>query len=359
MIALIVVGVLAGLVLVALLAMLDRISCDSGSSSSSSKGCGRESTGASSSSGCGFGDDLADTRQCGVSPFGDNAGAVDCEDVVDNVQDPGETWYRVVAESIWPLRDVFDNQTAVALEAEGFKVRGLHWTTSRDAYPDWVQVYGGLQQRSVQVTAVYGDDTDGTATLRLSPGQPTYDHYLVHFPGCSGGASPFMDHVICPAAPQRLFPASAPQVLGVYRNSDTLFVVFSEVMDGETTRLGHGAIDLVFREGDAVHSVVSDLNLADFDSSLNGRVFAVAPITNRPFDLVVGGMVTGALGGALDVDRDGRPDPGRAFVHTVYPTLLDICRRRSDYPYPCISEAEAAVTKHQFDAPIPVSVPVP
>jgi hypothetical protein len=69
--------------------------------------------------------------------------------------------------------------------------------------------------------------------------------------------------------------------------------------------------------------------------------------------------VVSRLGTALDVNRDGLADPGRPFVHLVYPTLLDLCRSRADYPYPCIGEEDASVTEHSFDAPIKVQVPVP
>ncbi|MBT9558703.1 MAG: hypothetical protein IV100_21915 [Myxococcales bacterium] len=341
------IGIALGVGLIALL-VTTLPNCNSttihdGDDSSSNCGTRRKTT----SSGCGTG-------------YADDTTWDDDGDAFDNIPDPGETWYRVEAESIWPLRDVFDNQTGVDLVNVGLSVRGLHWTLTREPTPTWVRLYGGPRQVPLTVQASYGPETEGTATITLSPDQEPFDEYFLVFPGCTSAVgSPFMDHVRCPTVPLKLFPASAPQVIGTYRVDDTLFVVFSELMDGETTKLAHGAIDLVFRDGPVVRSVVSDLNLADFETSLFGNVFAVAPITATPFELVIGPTVVSRLGGALDINRDGLADPGRPFVHLVYPTLLDLCRSRADYPYPCISEEDASVTEHSFEAPIKVQVPVP
>ena len=337
------IGIALGIGLIALLASVLPDCGGSANDSDDGANCGTRRR--TTSSGCANTSYADDTRD---------------RDTFDNIPDPGETWYRVQAESIWPLRFVFDNQTNVDLVNAGLAVRGLHWTLTREPNPTWVRIYGGPRQVPLTVQAAYGPETEGIATITLSPDQEPFDEYLVVFPGCTSAVgSPFMDHVRCPTVPMKLFPASAPQVLGTYRVDDTLFVVFSERMDGETTKLGHGAIDLVFRDGPVVRSVVSDLNLAGFQTGLFGNVFAVAPITATPFELVIGPTVVSRLGTALDVNRDGLADPGRPFVHLVYPTLLDLCRSRADYPYPCIGEEDASVTEHSFDAPIKVQVPVP
>lgn len=249
---------------------------------------------------------------------------------------------QIEAPVIWPLKNVFDQQTGVRSDVK-FTVRGVHFSLTQDESPEWVSLVreNDGQPHPVRVELV----NLNAGTMRVVPIEEldADTHYLLAFPGCR-----FMPYVRCPE-PIRFFTGTAPRVIGLWRTQQTLVVVFSEPMDPNTLNLGHGMVDMVFQQDGQLVTVATDLNLADFVWEGQGHTFVMAPITDRPFDLIIGPEVFGLTGAPPDIDGDGLPDPGQIFVHPVVPELLETCHVRPDFPDPCITPEAAAVWHARFE----------
>lgn len=243
--------------------------------------------------------------------------------------------FEVTAPGLWPLIDLRDLDTAVSPEAS-FTLRGVHWRFFDGAGGPVVRLFAGPTQDPVGVEVELLSRASGRVTVTPVASLDEDTEYLLSISSCAD----LMPNMRCP--PPTLFStASAPRVTGLWRSGDTLIVVFSEPMDEESLVLAHGAVDLLFETGGERRSVVSDLNLADFAWQADGRIFSVAPITDKPFTLVLGPGVRALAGGAFD----------GTFAHRVWPGLLETCHTRIDYPDPCISPADAAEEYVTFLAP--------
>ena len=272
-----------------------------------------------------------------------------------------EALYDVTMPEVWPLVDVYDGQTHVPLEA--LRVRGVHWDAlggdTTHLLEAQARSWFALLRAADQRPHPFSVDVDwleaGSVTVRPSGGLDPDTDYLLAVPDCELGLQP---HVRCPP-PLHFSTRSAPRPVSFWRVSDTLLIVFSEPMDPATLQLGHGAVDLVFEDEGVSYTVASDMNLADFMWSTEGRVFSVAPVSDLPVHVLLGPDVRGASGEPLDVDGDRQPDPGETFVHPLYPTLLPLCWTRADYPAPCVREDEAETIMQSYGAPLEVALDLP
>lgn len=278
---------------------------------------------------------------------------------MEPLDDPNDD-FSVSLPLSWPLRDLDDGRTHVPLD-ESLSLRGVHW----DVLPPEPQTMEGVETLpwlallraedgsphpfELEILSIEG----GTVDIHPVGGLDPDTDYVLVFPTCS-----FQPHVSCPD-PVDFSTRSAPHVQSVWRANDSLLVVFSEAMDPETLTLGHGAVDLVFEQGGETYTVVTDLNLADFVWGTTGRVFSVASISEIPFSIVLGPDIRAASSAHLDVDGDGGADEGLSFVHHVFPTELEVCLTREDYPQPCVSEAATDGGLLTYFAPIDVDLVVP
>ncbi len=260
----------------------------------------------------------------------------------------------------WPLRDLDEGRTAVPT-TDALSLRGVHWDVlpsdgerieDVDTLP-WLALLrtddGSPHPFSIQVRSGEG----GTVDIEPVGGLDPDTDYVLAFPTCA-----FQPHILCPD-PVGFSTRSAPHVQSVWRASDSLHVVFSQPMDPDSLSLRHGSVDLVFDQDGETYTVVSDLNLADFVWRTTGRVFSVASISEVPFAIVLGPDVRSADGVQLDVDADGIPDGGLAFVHPVSPTQLEVCFTREDYPEPCVPEAATQLGMSTYLSPMDVDLVVP
>jgi hypothetical protein len=140
--------------------------------------------------------------------------------------------------------------------------------------------------------------------------------------------------------------AKTPQVLGLWKNEDTLIVVFSQTMDAETLTIGHNSVDYFWEEDDELHSICSDLNLADFVWAAGGHIFMVASvdILVSPGWLRISGDARSTDGEFLDGNGNGIPgEPDDDYLVELKVSDLETCYSRDDIPAPCVSENDVPV----------------
>ncbi|MBT3222534.1 MAG: hypothetical protein HN348_25960 [Proteobacteria bacterium] len=134
-----------------------------------------------------------------------------------------------------------------------------------------------------------------------------------------------------------------PKVTGLWRNDDTLIIAFSEPMDQNTMNLSQISVDVLWQDKD-LHSVASDLNLADFVWETRGNLFMFAPVTilGGAVWVKVAGEVQGLSGGTLDGNRNGSPGEAEDdyLSEPVLLGQLPACFSRDDVPTPCINETD-------------------
>jgi hypothetical protein len=161
--------------------------------------------------------------------------------------------------------------------------------------------------------------------------------------------------------------AAGPRVTGLWRNEDTLIISFSEPMDSTYLSINQKSVDIIWEKEDELHSIASDLNLADFVWKTEGELFLISPYsvleerwTKEAHDTL---GISSALGieGVLRVQghwikiaRDVRGKSGilldgnengiagendDAFVARIAGSF-PICYSRKDIPDPCVSGDE-------------------
>lgn len=274
-----------------------------------------------------------------------------------------EDRFQLTAPEVWPMKDLYDGESDVPTD-HVIGLRAVHWHAIRERGRDVLD--GRTHEALPWLILVRGSDytlhpfrTDTrsveSGSIDLTPvgGLDADEDYFLVFPTCS-----FQPHALCPP-PQRFSTRSAPQVVGLYRAGDTLLVIFSEPMDPDSLFLGYESVNMLFEEDGQSRSVVKDLNVGDFAWDTEGVMFQVTPISEIPFDLVLGPAVRAMSGEPLDSDGDGLSDPETNFVHHVYPTNLPICHTRPDYADPCITEQQAETRWVDYDAPFIVELDVP
>ncbi len=263
----------------------------------------------------------------------------------------------VTMPTIWPLKNVFDQQTAVPTDLK-LRVRGLHWDLVADINTDWVSLLRAPDYTPVKLGIEVTKVSSGTVTLTPIGGLEPDTRYVLAFPDYDEWRHNFMWSIRVPP-PLTFSTRSAPRVIGLWRNGDTLVVVFSEPMDPDALTLASGAADLVYEVDGEPFSVAADGEPADYAWEATGHFFNIAPITNQAFDLVLGPKVVSGSGTPLDTDGDEVPDPDSVFVRRVEPVALPVCHQRDDYPDPCIDAEAAKAYRVVFSAPFVPALDVP
>ena len=137
-----------------------------------------------------------------------------------------------------------------------------------------------------------------------------------------------------------------PQVIGMWRNEDTLIIEFSEPMDPETLFVGQTSVDLLWEENGEIRSLAADTNIASYLWETRGTLFLLAPMDFQDeqfgaYWIKVTTRVRSSDGTALDGDMDGRPgEISDDYIWEFHPYTLQTCYTREDIPHPCISEQE-------------------
>jgi hypothetical protein len=249
------------------------------------------------------------------------------------------------ASDEWVVKNLYDGQTGVATDIE-----------IRLALGTWdFDVYDGQDTRgakdALESIRFYRADDESAVNFTLKLGDE--DSLLSPF-GLTDDTEYVLD--LSPAGESiqsdRFFPGpihfrtgSLPRVTGLWRNDDTLLIVFSEPMDETDLFLGHASVDIFWQDDDALKSVVGDLNLADFVTQTDERLFMVAPVDFLDNAWVkVSGMVVGESGETLDGDGDGASNgAGDDFLEPVQLNHLPECFTREDIPAPCVAEDDVPV----------------
>lgn len=140
--------------------------------------------------------------------------------------------------------------------------------------------------------------------------------------------------------------ANTLQVIGLWKNEDTLIVAFSQTMDASTLTIGHNSVDYFWEEEDDLHSICSDLNLADFVWAAGEYIFMVASIDIlvSPGWLRISGDARSTDGEFLDGNGNGIPgEPDDDYLVELKVSDLETCYSRDDIPDPCVSENDVPV----------------
>ncbi len=252
--------------------------------------------------------------------------------------------FRVDMPTIWPMKALFDGQTAVPTDAT-FVIRGVHWDLHESEAPVWVALLRLEDGLEVAVEATLETRFSGTFTVSPADGLEADTDYAMAFPGCR-----FMPHVRWPD-PIRFSTRSAPRVLSRWRADGALILVTSEPLDPDTVVLAPGFVDLVRHEGvDGQYgftSVVSEGGAEEFAILHVGHRTTINPMPTDDFEVLLGPGVQASTGVGLQ------------GVVPVSPAALPVCWRRADYPVPCLTESEAAETIANFDCPFVPDPDVP
>ena len=255
--------------------------------------------------------------------------------------DPGGGGFYTSDE--WVVDNLYDGQTAAATDIE-IRLNLGTWDFDPNDGEDRkgaaralkkIRLYPeGKEDESVS----FDLELDGEDSLLIPYGLRDDTDYVLDLEALSDSVE--SDRII--PEPIHFRTGSLPRVTGLWRNSDTLLITFSEPMNREDLFLGRASVDLFWQDDDELKSVVGDLNLADFAVQVDERLFMVAPVDFLDGAWVkVSGMVAAASGETLDGDGDGEPNgAGDDFLAAVQMSLLPVCYTREDIPAPCVAEEE-------------------
>lgn len=257
--------------------------------------------------------------------------------------DDGPPPTRIETDATWMVSNLYNGQTAVPIN------------------------------RAVQLTLGEGDfggnTEDAVAALesilfyRVDNGEPVEFELSVGWSNSSltvpGGLRPDTDYILDLSPlrqatetrrsvpdPIHFSTRHAPQVIGLWRNEDTLIIEFSEPMDPETLFVGQTSVDLLWKENGEIRSLAADTNIASYLWETRGTLFLLAPMDFEDVQLAacwikVTVRVQSDEGTALDGDMDGRPgEISDDYIWEFYPYMLETCFTREDIPHPCIRDQE-------------------
>jgi len=255
---------------------------------------------------------------------------------------PDSTW--VQTDETWVVSNLFDGQTAVPLDTDVRLAIGTRDFTAEGEEP-------GADARSRAETALRAvrvfPRLDPLAVLpaELAIGETSSEILL---PPMAADTEYVLDlgsleqklTVERDVPEPILFTTGAgPRVTGIWQTGDTLVVSFSEPMDPSSLEIGHDSVDVLWEEGDDLHSIAADMNLADYVWATDGMLFKMAP-----FDFPTEGWVKvsasarGATGAPLDGNGNGLPgEVDDDFVAEFSLGTIDTCCARVDIPMPCVA----------------------
>jgi hypothetical protein len=261
--------------------------------------------------------------------------------VVLATSDPGPGGFGVTDS--WIVSNIYDGQTAVPQDIT------INLTIGSFDFQEDGEISGGRTRQALEEIRLYPEDdpsdlvaldfdiADETTVIRFDMlASDTW--YVLDLTGMDVEMTSDRD------LPDPLYfrTGSAPQVTDIFRNEDTLFIVFSEPMDPDTLDLSHSGVDILWQEDDELHSIVYSLNLADFAYDAEARLFRLAPVTFLDDVWIkVSGNVRGESGVYLDGNRNDIPgEVGDDYIAQVDIMSLDTCVTREDIPSPCVAHED-------------------
>lgn len=268
-----------------------------------------------------------------------------------------EDWEERFWDETWMVSNVFDGQTAVP---EDIVIELAVGYRDYSDNPDVGTPDGGEEPSAGKQTRRLAEA--GMAEVELfavdSPSEKvelsfdiSWESTRIHH----RGLDPDTDYVLdvsgiddgmvvsrTPPSPVRFSTRQGPQVTGLWRNEDTLFITFSEPMDPETLGIAHDEVDVLWEEDGELHSLAGDANLAGFVWETDGFVFRVAPVdwTGSAW-IKVSADARGQSGAYLDGNGNGVPgEPADDYLEDWALELLPQCFARPDVPQPCFAEGD-------------------
>ncbi|MDD5305811.1 MAG: hypothetical protein PHU25_00680 [Deltaproteobacteria bacterium] len=262
----------------------------------------------------------------------------------DFSDDDDDGWY-VDTDETWVVENVFDGQTAVPRDhvirlTIGYRdFAGFEAETYSDEVKELTATELAkitLRPRNVPAPPVdFEVKINGTTSVIEHDAFAPNTEYVLDLTGIGNLA---VERII--PKPLGFSTTAGPRVTGLWRSDDTLIIAFSERMDPATLSLASDSVDVLWEKDGDLHSIASELNLADFAWKTDGFLFFAASMT--PFDeawIKVDRSVSGESGGLLDGDKDGVPgEAGDDFVQQVSYSTLPSCFTRADIPAPCVTE---------------------
>jgi hypothetical protein len=255
----------------------------------------------------------------------------------DDGWEPRET---IEVDATWMVSNLYDGQTAVPVN------RNIQLTVgTRD--------FAGDPAPTLSMIRFYEADSGEPVDFDVSVGFATSSVTV------SGGLMPDTDYILDLGSlrnatrtrrsvpdPIHFSTRSAPQVIDLWRNEDTLIIEFSEPMDSETLFVGQTSVDLLWEENGEIRSLAADTNIASYIWETRGTLFLLAPIDFpevqfSSYWIKIAGRVQSDEGTPLDGDGNGRPgETSDDYVWEFIPYVLETCYTREDIPHPCIREQE-------------------
>jgi len=254
---------------------------------------------------------------------------------------PDVSW--VQSDETWVVSNLFDGQTAVPLDTDVRLAIGTRDFADEEATDGDARSRAETALRGVRVFP--RSDPQAVLPAELAIGETSSEIVL---PPLAAGTEYVLDLGALEQllSVDRVVPdpvlfgtGSGPRVTGVWRTGDTLVVSFSEPMDPSSLEIGHDSVDVLWEEGDDLHSIAADMNLADYVWDTEGLLFKMAPFDFPDAGWVkVSASARGETGTPLDGNGNGLPgEVDDDFVAEFSMSDIDTCCARADIPMPCVA----------------------
>ena len=254
---------------------------------------------------------------------------------------------RTLRDDTWPVKNLFDGQTAVRQDTEIELAIG-----DRDFQGGSSSSEEAHRRAEKAFAKIRLEDSDRNELVELEPQIGQTQSRLVPVEGLKEKTVYRLDLdgvyeklvVDRPELEELTFTTRpGPRVTGLWRVDDTLLVSFSEPMDPETLELSQDSVDLLWDYNRQLLSAAKDRNLAEFIWDADGYLFRIAPLPDQASLWVkVSGNVRGLSGALLDGNGNGVPgEPEDDFVELAEPAALPTCYAREDHAEPCLSAEDA------------------